>query len=85
MTLKKKNLNLIAIGGLKNSGKDEASRMLKYCLNAPKFLRNYWCYKHFNKIISGKYTITSFSYPIKRTLASLLNIPIEKFENRNFK
>ena len=65
MTLKKKNLNLIAIGGLKNSGKDEASRMLQYCLNAPKFLRNYWCYKHFNKIISGKYTITSFAYPLK--------------------
>ena len=85
MTLKKKNLNLIAIGGLKNSGKDEASRMLRYCLNAPKFLRNYWCYKHFNKIISGKYTITSFAHPLKRTLAALLNIPIEKFENRNFK
>ena len=85
MTLKKKNLSLIAIGGLKNSGKNEAAKMLQYCLNAPKFLRNYWCYKHFNKIISGKYTITSFAHPLKRTLAALLNIPINRFENRLFK
>ena len=85
MTLKKKNLSLIAIGGLKNSGKNEASKMLQYCLNAPKFLRNFWCYKHFSKIISGKYTITSFAHPLKRTLAALLNIPINKFENRSFK
>ena len=85
MTLKKINPNLIAVGGLKNSGKNEASKMLQYCLNAPKFLRNYWCYKHFNKIIRGKYTITSFAHPLKRTLAALLNIPIDKFEDRNFK
>ena len=85
MTLKKINPNLIAVGGLKNSGKNEASKMLQYCLNAPKFLRNYWCYKHFNKIIRGKYTITSFAHPLKRTLAALLNISIDKFEDRNFK
>ena len=41
--------------------------------------------KHFNKIIRGKYTITSFAHPLKRTLAALLNISIDKFEDRNFK
>jgi len=32
---------LIAIGGLKNSGKDEVSKMLQYCLSVPKVLRQY--------------------------------------------
>ena len=85
MTMKKTNNNLIAVVGLKKKKKNEASKMLQYCLNAPKFLRNYWCYKHFNKIIRGKYTITSFAHPLKRTLAALLNISIDKFEDRNFK
>lgn len=85
MTLKKTSPNFIAIGGLKNSGKNEASRMLQYCLNAPKFLRNYWCYKLFSKVCIGKYKITSFAHPLKKTLSALLNISIENFENRDFK
>ena len=33
--------NLIAVGGLKNSGKDEVSKMIQYCLSMPKLFRRY--------------------------------------------
>jgi hypothetical protein len=33
--------NLIAIAGLKNTGKDTAAKMLYYLLNAPKCFRTY--------------------------------------------
>lgn len=32
---------IIAISGLKNSGKDTAADMLQYLLNYPKFMQNY--------------------------------------------
>lgn len=41
------NYKIIAIGGLKNSGKDTAAKMLQYLLNFPKFLRTYKCYTIF--------------------------------------
>ena len=81
-----KSNNLIAISGFKNSGKDTASSMVQYLLNSPPFMHYYWFYKRFNKLfIGGKYKITSFAYPLKRTLSALLNIPIERFNDRDFK
>lgn len=81
-----KSNNLIAISGFKNSGKDTASLMVQYLLNSPPFMHNYWMYKKFNRLfISGKYKVTSFAYPLKRTLSALLNVPIEKFNDRDFK
>ncbi len=78
--------NLIAIAGYKNSGKDTAANMLQYLLNSPKIFHSYRCYKLFKPFFKkGKYEITSFAYPLKRTLAALLNVPIEKFNDRNFK
>lgn len=47
------NLNMskiIAIAGLKNSGKTEAAKMMEYLLNTPSFLHNYFCFKHLPKI-----------------------------------
>lgn len=76
--------NIIAIGGLKNSGKNEAANMLQYCLNSPKFMHHFWCYKLFRGVFNG-YRITSFAHPLKRTLAALLNVPIEMFDLRSFK
>lgn len=78
--------NLIAIAGCKNSGKDTVANMLQYLLNTPKVFHSYRCYKlfkGFSKI--GKYKVTSFAYPLKRTLSALLNVPVEKFNNRDFK
>lgn len=81
-----KSNNLIAISGFKNSGKDTASSMVQYLLNSPPFMHYYWFYKKFNKLFTaGKYKITSFAYPLKRTLSALLNIPIERFNDRDFK
>ena len=81
-----KSNNLIAISGFKNSGKDTASSMVQYLLNSPPFMHYYWIYKSSGKIFqSGKYKITSFAHPLKRTLSSLLDIPIEKFDDRDFK
>lgn len=34
--------NIIAVGGLKNSGKTEAATMFEYLLNTPKPFRTYW-------------------------------------------
>ena len=80
------NYKIIAIGGLKNSGKDTAAKMLQYLLNFPKFLRTYKCYTIFKTFSNwGKFKLTSFAHPLKRTLSALLNIPIKKFEDRKFK
>ena len=44
--MKLQDNKLIAIGGLKNSGKDEASKMLQYCLSVPRIFRYYYFYKY---------------------------------------
>lgn len=78
--------NLIAISGFKNSGKDTASLMVQYLVNSPPFMHHYWMYRSFNKLFTtGKYKITSFAHPLKKTLSALLNVPIERFDNRDFK
>ena len=76
--------DLIAISGLKNSGKSEAAHMLKYLLNAPKPFRRYFWYKLGLKF-SCKWKITSFAKPLKEVLSIILKEDICKFENRNFK
>jgi len=76
---------IFAIGGLKNSGKDEAAKMLQYCTSVPKFLQWYWLYKLFYCTISPIYTITSFAKPLKKMLSALLNVSLEDFNDREFK
>lgn len=78
--------NIIAVAGLKNSGKDTVAEMLQYLFNTPKILHSYWCFKAFKKIYAhGKYSIVNFAGPLKRTLSALLNIPLKYFNDRNFK
>ena len=79
------NSNLVAISGCKTSGKTEVAHMLQYCLSVPKIFRQYWIYKRFGKIIPRKWKIIAFADPLKKMLAVLLNIPVEKFEDRSFK
>lgn len=78
---------IIAVSGLKNSGKDTASEMMQYLLNAPKWARNYWCFKHckFLGKFHNNYEIVSFATPLKKMLAVLLNVPVERFNDRSFK
>ena len=76
---------LIAVSGVKGSGKDITSDMFQYCLSVPKPFRQYWIYKFFRKFIHLKYKKIAFADPLKGMLAVLLNIPVEKFNNREFK
>lgn len=80
------NHKIIAVSGVRGSGKSESADMLMYCLSAPSFLQNYWCFKLFGKNISSKkWTKTSFAHPLKKMLSVLLNVPVESFEDRDFK
>ena len=76
--------NLIAVGGLKNSGKDEVSKMIQYCLSTPKLLRQYWIYKIIC-LPKYKYKIVSFADHLKECLSDILRIPKIKFNERDFK
>ena len=77
--------NLIAVSGVKGSGKDTFTEMLQYCLSVPKIFRQYWFYKYFHKLIKPKYKKIAFADPLKKMLSDLLNIPLNSFYNRNFK
>lgn len=77
--------NLFAFSGVKGSGKDTASNMLQYCLSVPKMFRQYWIYNKFGKLFHKSWKITAFADVMKKMLAVLLNIPIEQFNDRNFK
>ena len=79
------NTNLIACSGVKGSGKDVAASMFQYCLSVPKIFRQYWLYKTIGKIVPKKWKILAFADPLKRMLAVLLNVPVEKFNDRTFK
>lgn len=86
MTTPLQNYNLVAIAGLANSGKTEASNMLCFILNAPKPFRSYRWYKCLKKWPFRKnWEITAFAKPLKQTLSIILNKPLEWFENRENK
>ena len=76
---------LVAVSGVKGSGKDSVSNMIQYCLSVPKFLRQYWIYRYFRKVFPKKYKKLAFADPLKKMLAVLLNISVDKFNDRNFK
>ena len=77
--------NLIAVSGVKGSGKDVSSKMLQYCLSVPKMFRQYWLYNLIGNITPKKYKILSFADPVKKMLAILLNVPEYRFRDRDFK
>lgn len=79
------NSKIIAISGLKNSGKNEVAKMLQYCLSVPKIFRQYWLYKVFNKVTIKLWKIVAFADPLKKSLSVILNVPYEKFNDRDFK
>lgn len=79
-----RGVKLIAVGGLKGSGKDTAAKMLQYILNSPKLFRTYFWYKIFNKF-PGKWKITAFAKPLKEVLSVIIGVHPSQFEDRNFK
>ena len=80
-----KQNKLFAFSGTKGSGKDTASKMLQYCLSVPKIFRQYWIYKYFGKLFPKSWKITAFADIMKQMLSNLLNIPVNKFNDRTFK
>lgn len=77
--------NLIAISGVRGSGKDLCTDMLQYCLSVPYVFRQYWVYRLLKHLIKPKYKRIAFADPLKRMLAILLNEPYESFNSRSFK
>ena len=77
---------LIAISGVKGVGKDTSGDMLRFMLSTPEFLHHYWIYKRFPKLtFKGNWLKVSFAGPLKEMLSVLLRVPVEKFEDRDFK
>lgn len=81
-----KDSNIISFGGFRNTGKDTSASMLQFMLNTPSIFHYYWIFKHFNFLGKfGKWKVTSFAKPLKEVLSIILGVPIEKFEDRDFK
>ena len=77
---------IIAIAGVRNSGKDTSGNMLRFMLSTPKFLHHYWVYERFPKLkLKGNWFKVSFAGSLKQMLAVLLRVPVEMFEDRDFK
>ena len=77
---------LIAVSGLRNSGKDTVADMLQYLLNTPKIFHNYVCFKHIKWLMNlGTFKKFSFATPLKEILAIILGVDVKKFEDRYFK
>ena len=77
---------IIAISGVRNSGKTTTGDMLRFMLSTPKFLHHYWIYKRFPKLtLKGNWLNVSFAGSLKEMLAVLLRVPVEMFEDRDFK
>lgn len=80
-----KKSNIIAIAGFKNSGKDTSAEMLRYLLNSPKFFHKYFWFKYLKNFFKSDYKIVSFAFPLKKTLAALLNIDYVLLNSRAYK
>lgn len=77
---------IIAISGTKATGKTTTGDMLRFILSTPKFLHHYWIYKRFPKLkLKGNWLNVSFAGSLKEMLAVLLRVPVERFEDRDFK
>ena len=77
---------IIAISGTKATGKTTTGNMLRFMLSTPKFLHHYWIYERFPKLkLKGNWLKVSFAGSLKQMLAVLLRVPVEMFEDRNFK
>ena len=59
--------------------------MLQYLLSVPSFLRFYWIFKLLKDFIPPKWEKVSFADTLKASLGVMLDIPVYKFEDRNFK
>ena len=75
---------IVAISGIKGSGKDTAAHMLQYLLNSPRVFRSYFWYKLKIKF-PKKWRIISFAKPVKKVLSTILGVDVNRFNDRDFK
>lgn len=77
---------IISIQGNKGCGKDVTATFIKYLLDTPKILHNYKIAKFLNfSTLYNNWDITCYANKLKQMLAILLNVDVEKFEDRDFK
>jgi hypothetical protein len=82
--------NIIGINGRINHGKDEVAKIIQYLtfINSRKEFNNYCTYDHFKDsslTMMSFWQVKKMAYKLKQIASILLNIPVAKFEDRDFK
>jgi hypothetical protein len=82
--------NIIGINGRINHGKDEVAKIIQYLtfINSRKEFNNYCTYDHFKDsslTMVSPWQVKKMAYKLKQIASILLNIPVAKFEDRDFK
>lgn len=82
--------NIIGINGRINHGKDEVAKIIQYLtfINSKKELNNYCTYDHFKNsslTMMSLWQVKKMAYKLKQIASILLNVPVTKFEDRDFK
>ena len=77
-------MNIISLQGKRASGKDTAALFIKFLLSTPKFLHNYKIAKLLQFRWFTRWKIIKYANPLKQALSVILNISVERFEDREF-
>lgn len=82
--------NIIGINGRINHGKDEVAKIIQYLtfINSRKEFNNYCTYDHFKDsslTMMSPWQVKKMAYKLKQIASILLNVPVAKFEDRDFK
>jgi hypothetical protein len=82
--------NIIGINGRINHGKDEVAKIIQYLtfINSRKEFNNYCTYDHFKNsslTMVSPWQVKKMAYKLKQIASILLNVPVAKFEDRDFK
>jgi hypothetical protein len=82
--------NIIGINGRINHGKDEVAKIIQYLtfINSKKEFNNYCTYDHFKDsslTMMSPWQVKKMAYKLKQIASILLNVPVAKFEDRDFK
>jgi hypothetical protein len=79
-----KRINLIGISGKIGSGKDTVGNIIQYLSRDPE-AETFESYMNSVRLTSSKWEVKKFAYKLKQIASILTGIPIEKFEDQEFK
>lgn len=72
--------------GNKAAGKDTVAMYLRYLIGTPSWMHKYWIGRLLSWIpFRSKMKITRYAQALKEVLAVMLRVPVERFEDRDFK